>query len=180
MLQRKHLDTWITKKHAESDIIKLRKCGFFIIVAFCAVVFFLRWKKMQTTFRIILKTETLGTIWCREQAYYNKRNKILCKKQHGWKIPRLLVASINIQKEPRYNTRMNIGMQQLYFGWNVIKRRIWRLGRPLLNATELLSTGNLEKQQFLLGGTKVSFVKHTNPTAKMLPCDLCLYRSLPV
>lgn len=68
----------------------------------------------------------------------------------------------------------------LGFGWNVIKRRIWRLGWLLLTAMELLSTGKLEKQQFLLGGTKVSFVKHTNPTAKMLPCDLCLYRSLPV
>uniref|UniRef100_A0A8C2SUN3 TATA-box binding protein associated factor 9 n=2 Tax=Coturnix japonica TaxID=93934 RepID=A0A8C2SUN3_COTJA len=45
---------------------------------------------------------------------------------------------------------------------------------------ELLSTGNLDKQQFLLRRTEVSFVNYVNPAAKMLLHHLCLYRSLPV
>lgn len=59
-------------------------------------------------------------------------------------------------------------MQHLYFGWNIIKRGIWRLRQHLPNVAELLSTGNLEEQQFLLRGTKVSFAKYINPTDRKL------------
>lgn len=93
-----------------------------------------------------------------------------CKKQPGRKKPRLLTVNINFWRELGYNKSMKTGTQHLYFGWNVIKRRIWGLWCHLPNAMELLSTGNLEEQQFLLRRTKVSktSAKYTNPTARKL------------
>lgn len=59
--------------------------------------------------------------------------------------------------------RCNTNCAATYSGWNIIKRRIWRLRWPLLDVPELLATGNLEEQHFLPKGPRISSAKSIKP-----------------